>query len=175
MRSGLCRADAKAKPLRQPPFGDHDGAGDDIAGVGRHHRADVVVAQQFDGALSAPVRAGDEHDEIAALLCLANVGDPVGNAAVKRRHRLRGDGRCAFVEPELFENRGVGKVPVDLLAREHQLGGRRFRYAFLPGFGFGMLRLRLLPRRVDVFVDISWLCQQQLDAASGQILKQIRR
>ena len=48
-------------------------------------RADVVVAQQFDGALGAAVRAGDEQDGVAALARLPDVGDPVGDAAVELR------------------------------------------------------------------------------------------
>ncbi len=74
--------------LRQPALGDHHGAADHIAGVRRHHRANVVVLQQFNGALGAAVRAGDEDDVIAVRLRGLDVVDPVGNAAVESRRRL---------------------------------------------------------------------------------------
>ena len=54
-------------------------------------RADVVVVQQFHGALGAAVRAGDEQDRFAALARLPDVGDPVGDAAAKLLRRLRRD------------------------------------------------------------------------------------
>ena len=68
-------------------LGDHHRAADHIAGIRRHDRADVVVLQQFDGALGAAVRAGDEDDEIAVRLRGLDVVDPVGNASMERRGR----------------------------------------------------------------------------------------
>ena len=78
----------EAEASRQPPFTNQHRAGDDIAGIDRHYRANVVVAQQFNGSLGAAMGAGHEHDAVTALERGPDIGNPVGNTAVERRHRL---------------------------------------------------------------------------------------
>ena len=61
---GLLAGTRRRKPFDSQPSATST-APRHVAGVRRHHRADVVVPQQFNGALGAAVRAGDEHDVIA--------------------------------------------------------------------------------------------------------------
>ena len=122
----------RRKPFDSQPSATITAPRTHIAGVRRHHRADVVVPQQFDGALGAAVRAGDEHDVIAVGLRRLDVGDPVGNAAVKCRGRLR---LKLLADPRSFDPRLRSQAPrrrprsraagAISSAREQQLGRRR--------------------------------------------------
>ena len=55
------------------------------------HRHDAVVAQDLDDAFGAARGLGDEHGGLALLAALAELGHPVGDAAVEGRRGLAGD------------------------------------------------------------------------------------
>ena len=52
---------------------------------------DVVLAQHLDGALGAARCRGDEERGLAGVAGAAQIGDPIGNAAVIPRRHLRRD------------------------------------------------------------------------------------
>ena len=68
---------------REQPFGDDNGALDTLVRGRREQRAQLVVVQQFHRSLGTPVRARHEKNPVAAVARLANVHDPIRNAAAE--------------------------------------------------------------------------------------------
>ena len=54
-------------------------------------RRQLVLAQQFDGALGAAAGADDEHHDVFALARASDLGDPVLQAPAEFERRLAGD------------------------------------------------------------------------------------
>ena len=132
------------------------GAADDIAGVGRHDGANLVILQQFDGAFGAAMGAGNEDDVVAVRLGGLDVIDPVGNAAMERRRPAADiDTSCEpvrlsdrkFLDNEASRTR---RSKIVLRRSDRLRRRRRLGRAFDALHGIGVRRRNLLPRALDV-------------------------
>ena len=100
----------KTEAAREQPFGDEHRALDTLIGLRRRQRPDVVVAQQFHGALGPAVRARHEQDRFPAIAALPKIRDPIRDAPLELLRGLHGDVQCASLA---FRGRSLGRFAVD--------------------------------------------------------------
>ena len=84
-------ASGRRKPFVQMAVRDEDRRRPRVLGAIDRHGEDFVLGEQFDRALGAAVRVGDEEDDLAALARAPDLGDPVADPAAEVLRRLRRD------------------------------------------------------------------------------------
>ena len=114
--------------------GDEDRPGGHFAGAGGQLGAHVVVGQHLHRAIGAAGGLGDEHHGLAGGTPVADVLDPVGDAAVEFLGRLGRDvpggrrriGRLAgALDMQACQRHAAGEPRRQIVARQQQLRRRR--------------------------------------------------